>query len=773
MTPEQRTAERFARENQMRSRKEAMFSLEEGDEDEMQLTHMGESIPLDSEFHNDFENNLHGTDANLEPLRKRKRLESAEYDAGESVGLGSNEEETQRKKSKSEVMREIITKSKFHKYERQKAKEDDNELRESLDKGLPNVFEMMRGSGVQQYPAGIRGADLGSKSDSFTLSHGKGDATEQQYDRRLRQLVYDTRSKASDRTKTEEEMAVEEAGRLKELEQERIRRMHEDTNNASDGYDTDEASGTEYENDDAKRFGLHQTSEDSSLAVEDEDNFVIDENLVESGSFIGSPLSGSDVGDTSSEREEDSDDGDDFEYLKDLMPKSTRPMELSNISSEKDSLAFTYPCPETHEEFLRVLDGLSIDEIPTVVQRIRALYHPRLDEGNKAKLGVFSGILVHHIGYMANNDEQPPFYVSESLIRHIHSLSKSYPQEVSSSFRSALRDIADKRPLKLLPGDLILLTGIATIFPTSDHFHAVATPSILSMCRYLGHGSFASVEEIVTGAYVANLCLQYQALSKRYVPEFINFIMRSLSLLIPGSKGGDSHLTRSSSEKFTRLHTDVDSSKHLGKIRIWDVLSTGSLQENCYVQKVKASLLATVISLLDVSMGLWVDEHAFNEIFAPVHHIMRLHLTSSFGGIYLPESLLNTIRLVTEKLDNMFLRAERGRMPLLLQNHKPLPIKMAIPKFEEAFNPDRHYDPNHERAQLSKLKAEHKRERKGAMRELRRDANFVARTNLHEKKARDAEYEKKYSRLVAEIQGEEGHNAKQYAEEKRKRTMKR
>jgi len=52
---------------------------------------------------------------------------------------------------------------------------------------------------------------------------------------------------------------------------------------------------------------------------------------------------------------------------------------------------------------------------------------------------------------------------------------------------------------------------------------------------------------------------------------------------------------------------------------------------------------------------------------------------------------------------------------------------------------------------------------------LRKDANFVARENLREKKERDQAYEKKYKRLVAEIQGEEGRQANEYEREKKGR----
>lgn len=120
----------------------------------------------------------------------------------------------------------------------------------------------------------------------------------------------------------------------------------------------------------------------------------------------------------------------------------------------------------------------------------------------------------------------------------------------------------------------------------------------------------------------------------------------------------------------------------------------------------------------------------------------------------------------TRKLELLLKHAHLTRRPLELHHHRPLAIKTSIPRFEESFNPDKHYDPDRERAEAAKLRAEHKKEKKGAMRELRKDANFMAREALREKKERDAAYEKKYKRLIAEIQGEEGREANAYEREK-------
>lgn len=92
-----------------------------------------------------------------------------------------------------------------------------------------------------------------------------------------------------------------------------------------------------------------------------------------------------------------------------------------------------------------------------------------------------------------------------------------------------------------------------------------------------------------------------------------------------------------------------------------------------------------------------------------------------------------------------------------------------MPKFEEDFDPNKHYDPDKERAEQTRLRKEYKRERKGAMRELRKDANFIAREKLRDKRERDRAHADRERRLIAEIQGEEGREKKEYEREVRKR----
>ncbi|KAJ5358626.1 uncharacterized protein N7496_011039 [Penicillium cataractarum] len=788
MTPEERAAERFARESQKKMRKESMFNLEE-DEEEFQLTHMGQSLTLDGTTVDDFDGgdlagDLDGAESDEEASRKRKRFGEDDEDAEDFIDFGEDgEDQPERKKSKAEVMKEVIAKSKFHKAERQKAKEDDDDLREELDQELPDLFEALRGMKAPAKPEPAKqDLDTMNPERAAMLQVPEGKDTEKEYDQRLKQLTFDKRSKPTDRTKTEEEKVEEEAKRLKKLEEDRLRRMRgeelsddEEVESDKDSFFQGDEDEEESEVDDAAAFGLHTNSYEPrpELAVEDEDDFVIDDDLVETRSNVSLSLDRSDI-----EEEEISSEGEgeESEEEDELINGMTLPTASSAAASTAvqvnqtadGKLAFTYPCPGNHEEFLEITKDVPTQDLPTVIQRIRALHHPRLHADNKAKLGRFAEILVEHVSYMANEAEEPSFAIIENILRHVHSLAKTHPINVAMAFRARLREISEDRPLNLLPGDLVVLTGVSTVFPTSDHFHSVTTPAHLCIARFLGQCSLNTTSDFVTGAFATSLCLQYQAIAKRYMPEFINYILNALCNLAPTELSAKklSFPFRKSQESVMLAPSKKVTPR---KLHFRDIQATPS--DSQAEEDLKISLVTTFVSLLDTASDLWAEKSAFIEIFNPVRTVLN-HLRQSFKNKVFAAAR-DPLQSTLDKIDAHLARAQLARRPLLLHNHRPLAIKSAIPKFEENFNPDKHYDPDRERAEANRLKAEYKREKKGAMRELRKDASFVAREKLREKKERDAEYEKKYKRLIAEIQSEEGRAANEYEREKRGRQGKR
>ena len=787
MTPEQRALERFVKEKQRGNKKSSIFDLEDNDQDS-NLTHAGKALAFDhTRLTDDFDegnmDNLddgEGDDFLNERPPKRRRLPNA----GSSNDGGLDEEggvQPERPKNKKDVMEELIAKSKLHKYERQQAKEDDDDLRAELDKGLPDLFALLHQS-HQSLPQPEKSVTPNGtmNPDRLALLNGKDRVqADKEYDERLCQMTMDQRAKPTVRTLTDEERLHQGAQKLKELESQRLRRMQGESDESETDVLPNPVNGTGDEDPHGTdKFGLGSGLPDIKLGhdigVEDEDDFVIEEDLVANTSDLEA------IDTSESEQTDGSSNGDDQEgeFVKGLISKNDYDREGLGISKDEQGhpktggprldLAYTYGCPQSHEELLSATQRVSVEDLPTVVQRIRALYHPKLASENKEKLGIFASVLVHHLSYLVNLEARPPFASLEALIRHIHSLAKLHPEHVGRAFRSQLKMIQEKRPTNFNLGDTVILTAIGTIFPTSDNFHQVVTPAMLCMTRYLSQYLPETLKDLAKGTYIITLCMQYQQLSRRYVPEIINYSLNAIWALAPVEskhrKGAFPHYTLPDS---LRLRDHLDETIVRRRLTIFDIVSSSTCASDDE-QSVKVALIRTHFALIENMATIWTEHSAFCEVFDPIYTALRF--LSSKACISKLDSLTQeTLRNTSAAVHNQLKKSLATRKPLRLHNHRPRAIKTSIPKFEESYNPDKHYDPDRDRAEASKLKAEHKRERKGALRELRKDANFIARESLREKKERDSAYEKKYKRLVAEIQGEEGREAKSYEREKRMR----
>jgi nucleolar protein 14 len=633
MAPEDKMLERFTQEIQRRHKNSSAFDLED-DDFSGELTHMGQSLSLNGPaIADDFiEDDLVLSDAEDHPEDEERRLKRRRGSDSE----GSEDEESpnlpERKKTKQEVMKEVIAKSKFHKYERQAAKDDDEDLREELDKDMAEIHALLRGVSKPAVPkpAGISGMN----PERAALLNGTDRVQfEKEYDLRLRQLAQDKKSKPTERLKTEEEKLAEQSRKLQDLEKARLRRMqgeadYEDNEVAAEEpgpFDEPDEEDEEYD-----EFGLgsgiktkSSRPQQEELGVEDEDDFILDDDLVASGSDV--ELSDED-GSSDGEGEEEEDEGGDDGFLDGLLTteEAKRPefltganapipdLELSTQNGINGDLAYTFPCPQSHQELLDITEPIAVQDLPTVVRRIRALYHPQLKSENKRKLGKFTVALVDHISYLANQTPLPPFEIIESLTRHVHSLSKTFPVETGNAFRHHLEELHQSRPLAPTAGDLVLLTAIGTIFPTSDHFHQVVTPAILCMARFLGQKIPQRLSDYAMGTYLATLCISYQSFSKRFVPEISSFLMNTLCALAPSRLGKIPGSFPYHEPKISQRIHDA-AGQNVRKLRLQDTINEETSAED--EDELKSALIQTCTKLIEVTADTWTGKSAFPEIF--------------------------------------------------------------------------------------------------------------------------------------------------------------
>ena len=108
-----------------------------------------------------------------------------------------------------------------------------------------------------------------------------------------------------------------------------------------------------------------------------------------------------------------------------------------------------------------------------------------------------------------------------------------------------------------------------------------------------------------------------------------------------------------------------------------------------------------------------------------------------------------------------------SRAPLRLQRAAVVPIKQYNPAFDDDFQPDVSMDPDRERAEKQKLSRKTKKEKKGAMRELRKDAAFLAARREEERK-KTSDYLEMRGKRAVRLMEEQEHDVKTMKKERKK-----
>ncbi len=75
--------------------------------------------------------------------------------------------------------------------------------------------------------------------------------------------------------------------------------------------------------------------------------------------------------------------------------------------------------------------------------------------------------------------------------------------------------------------------AVGEVFPTSDLQHHVVTPTMLYIGRCLANVDYITDAQRLVALYLVSIVVQYQTLSKRYVPEVVvalSYISHSLRL---------------------------------------------------------------------------------------------------------------------------------------------------------------------------------------------------------------------------------------------------
>lgn len=765
LTPDDKMLARFAIERKSHHEKGSIFNLNDDEE----LTHFGQSLAEIEKFDDP------KSDSENEDERLGDEFVKGAHFGGLLVKKDSTDNEAKEEtKSRKDLIDELIAKSKQLKHDRQMDRENTIELTEKLDNEWKNVRNLLSSLKVAK-------GDEGGKTNLDS------------YDLMVREMKYEMRAKPTNRLKTPDEIAKEEKEKLERLETERLKRMQVDavelhkhneknttveTHYSADGlYD-----GLKLKNDEEKfcvsyKDGklLHQPNNgppnyrDGQLSVVKETGYCVDkEDAGESGASDSDDAESdteSEASDVSSDELEN--ETDDTVEEKDApsrtLLKKTHHLRKSELESENSprmkELPYVFQAPNSFEEFLEMMEGYTTKDQLTIVDRIIKCHHPCLAEKNREKMEAFFPMLLQLVNDAVSQDVADLELV-DGLVPHLYTLTQFSPQNSSScmldvilekheNFHKECSSHANNKTRFPYLDTIIFFKLVALLFPTSDFQHSVVTPTMLFMGQILVQCTIHTVRDIIVGLFICNLFCEYVTISKRFVPEAINFL-RSVYY---------SALHKEATEKSLFIHPfkSTDPGIHLLELendcRDLTKVQHLSLKQLNFCEEISDELRITIMSvclhIVHQFAKLYETLPSYQEIF--VNFVEWRH---KFPLEKCPEDLKSKMDMLMEQLQK---GSSRRQNVLIQEKKKPQPLKLLEPKIEERFDGRKHKKGNKTTLEKQKLLHKYKRELKGAVREIRRDNQFLAKQKLEEQLERDNERKRKLKELYHDLSVQEGH----------------
>jgi nucleolar protein 14 len=181
---------------------------------------------------------------------------------------------------------------------------------------------------------------------------------------------------------------------------------------------------------------------------------------------------------------------------------------------------------------------------------------------------------------------------------------------------------------KTWPGipELSLLRIIGLIWPTSDLNHAVVSPTRVLIGAYLGLGRVRSLRDIASGLFLCTLFFQFESLSKRLVPESINFLLNTVLHLAPHQYEDVSALPgsfpspdfRAETVRHLRMNAKARKSLVAQKADMTRLMTSDDADEQA-----KADLLSLAFNLLGQYADLYKALDGFIELYEPALSLLE------------------------------------------------------------------------------------------------------------------------------------------------------
>lgn len=669
--------------NQFNSRKQSLFNL---NDDEV-LTHKGQTLEEIEKF-----DDVGASDDDSD----EERL-NAEFTETAHFGGGDNED------GRKTAIDDMIVESKRKKAERAKDKDELENMTAKLDAKWKSLLPAM---------------SKFTKDDDDEVKPKPDD-----YDRALREMVFEPRGEVTDRLQTVEDIAKKEKERLEKLERERLERMR-------DGTDDEKPKHRSADDLDDGYFLQSAPVKKKEVVA-----YEIQENVEEAKEVESDDDDDDEVADESDDEESDesednlSDLKDDSEEEEEIVVK--KPVKKPKKQLQKVELPYTYELPDKYEELEELLTNQSPDNQALIVERIFRSNDPNVPIENRKKMISLLAYLLQFIDdQFSSADERTigdSFKFLDKITPFLFDLSHLNPEKATLCFREIIQEKQNdfRQNNKTYPGleTLVFLKLISTLFPTSDFQHQVATPSLVFIGQLLSRCFVKTRKDVAFGLFLTNLVLEFTQLSKRFLPASFNFLLGVIFLSIK--------------KKPIEILKIIPPFKSTGP--------TNSILVTSSKMKIKESIKLTMkgTDLVTDEIDDEFKVRALNTALKLSHELFNQSNLNQ-GMSYLADSFINLLeRLELEKYSSevnenynklVKLLSDVLKQPkryIVEKEKRPKILRMMEPKIETIYDGRKRFqNMSQDKVDREVMRHKIKRETKGAIREIRRDNSFISKMLL-------------------------------------------
>lgn len=290
-------------------------------------------------------------------------------------------------------------------------------------------------------------------------------------------------------------------------------------------------------------------------------------------------------------------------------------------------------------------------------------------------------------------------------------------------------------------GRLLFFQVLGQVFSVSDLKNEVVFPASLILSQCLVQCPVTTVRDVASGLLCCSILLEYNVDTNKVLPEVLSFLTSVLYLYLPTVPAiGSKHRQCLSTFRLESLHflrEEVSKGKKLdiSSLRVtWQAfLNNGT--ELSHIQEdlptASASILSSVYTLLSkFIIPKYSEQSAFPEFIQPTQ--VALQMLRPHDKPQLPKDLQKLHLATLESIDTTATSTCSAREPLLWRKTTKAVVESKIPKFDAHYSMRKDQDPDKDRVKLKQLSRQFKREKKAAMRELRRDSNFIEQERFKE-----------------------------------------